>query len=299
MDLKVLRHFVVVAEELNITKAAKILLMSQPPLSLQMKRLEEELHTTLFLRGGKSLVLTEEGKYLYRKAKDILALNDKTIDDILLMGKGLSGTISIGFSSGFSSSIIADWISEFSRENPFVRFHIRAEDSDSLMEKMRLGLISLAVITAPYDQVLLNGFPVVEENMVACLPSSHPLAQNGSSKISLHDLAKEKIVTPGRKSSVDTILKWFRSSKGEPEIVCETDSYSTAIALAEKEMGIAIVPLKVINESKSVVFKPIEGNGKTIEFHFVWRKGHPLPTIEENFIDFVKAKYLGETPESR
>ena len=88
MDLKTLRYFVVVAEELNITRASKILMMSQPPLSNQIKNLEEELNTTLFIRGKRHLELTDEGRYLYQKAKDILLLNDKTINEILLMNKG-------------------------------------------------------------------------------------------------------------------------------------------------------------------------------------------------------------------
>ena len=83
MDLKTLRYFIVVAEELNITKASKILMMSQPPLSNQIKNLEDELNTTLFIRGKRQLELTEAGKYLYQKAKDIIALNDKTASEIL------------------------------------------------------------------------------------------------------------------------------------------------------------------------------------------------------------------------
>ena len=163
MDLKTLRYFIVVAEELNITKASKILMMSQPPLSNQIKNLEDELNTTLFIRGKRQLELTEAGKYLYQKAKDIIALNDKTASEILLMNRGLSGTISIGLVEGMAPDIAGEWISEFMQDHPQVKFRILDGNSDDLIEKMRAGLISLAVITSPYDQVLLNSF-----NQPAC-----------------------------------------------------------------------------------------------------------------------------------
>ena len=169
MDLKTLRYFVVVAEELNITKASKILMMSQPPLSNQIKNLEEELNTKLFIRRKRHLELTEEGKYLYQKAKDILLLNDKTINEILLMNKGLSGTVSIGLVEGTAPDIAAEWISEFLKMHPNVKFRILDGNSDDLIEKMRAGIISLAVITSPYDQILLNSFKVGEEKMVALM----------------------------------------------------------------------------------------------------------------------------------
>ena len=88
-------------------------MMSQPPLSNQIKNLEEELQVQLFVRGKRSLTLTEEGKYLYQKAKDILNLVDKTVEDIASMGKGLSGTISLGVAPAFDSHISSKWISEF------------------------------------------------------------------------------------------------------------------------------------------------------------------------------------------
>ena len=223
MDLKTLRYFVVVAEELNITRASKILMMSQPPLSNQIKNLEEELNTTLFIRGKRHLELTEEGKYLYQKAKDILLLNDKTINEILLMNKGLSGTIGIGLVEGTAPDIAAEWISEFMKIHPHVKFRILDGNSDDLIDKMRAGLISLAVITSPYDQILLNSFKVGEEKMVALMNKNHPLAKSPNEKITIEELKDEKIIVPSRKIHVDAITKWFKKEHFEPNIVCEID----------------------------------------------------------------------------
>ena len=135
MDLKTLSYFVVVAEELNITRASKILMMSQPPLSNQIKNLEEELGVKLFIRGKRRLKLTEEGNFLYLKSKDILGLVDQTKSEIFNMNHGLRGTISIGLVEGLAPDIAATWISESMKEYPYVRFRVIDGNSDDLIEK--------------------------------------------------------------------------------------------------------------------------------------------------------------------
>ena len=279
MDLKTLRYFVVVAEELNITRASKILMMSQPPLSNQIKNLEEELNTTLFIRGKRHLELTDEGRYLYQKAKDILLLNDKTINEILLMNKGLSGTIGIGLVEGTAPDIAAEWISEFLKMHPHVKFRILDGNSD------------LAVITSPYDQILLNSFKVGEEKMVALMNKDHPLAKSPHEKITIEQLKDEKIIVPSRKIHVDAIVKWFKKDHFEPNIVCEMDNYLDAAAMAGRGVGISIFPKTAYIMNNSLISKEIEGEEKKVDYLFVWRKGHQLSTLEENFIDFIKNKY--------
>ena len=288
MDLKTLHYFTVVAEELNITKAAKILMMSQPPLSNAMHRLEEELHTSLFLRGRRSLTLTEEGKYLYRKAKDILALSDKTKNDILLMKGGVGGTIALGIVDGFSAKESATLIKEFTINHPFVHFRILSGNSDALIEKMRLGIISMAIISSPYDQVSLNAFPLMKEDLVAILRSEHPLAKKES--LSLSDLGSEPLIVPSRKSQIEAIRRGFRKFSIDPLLYCESDTAEQAFALAMEGLGIAIFPIGERLLSDEVTFRLIENGLPRQEYLFVWRKGHQLPTIEEEFIDHLKKK---------
>ena len=287
MDLKTLRYFVVIAEELNITRASKILMMSQPPLSNQIKNLEEELHTTLFIRGKRSLQLTEEGKFLYRKAKDILAMVDKTESDISLMNKGLTGTISMGISKGIDPALVSSWVESFNLDNPHVDFRIFDEDSDGLIEKMRLGIISVAAISSPFDQSLLNSIPLMEKDMKAYLPSDHPLAKE-EGPLPLSMLVKEKLIVPLRKSSSENIRKWFRKTNQEPNVVIETDRRELALSLVGSKQGIAIFPQVDFHLPEGLLEKSIEGQNRKIQCYFVWRKGHQLSPIEERFIDLVK-----------
>lgn len=288
MDLRTLEYFVTVAEELNITKAAEKLNMSQPPLSNQMKKLEEELGTVLFIRGKRRIVLTESGRLLYRRAKEILNLAEKAASEIRSMNNGVAGTISIGLVEGMAPDMAGEWFAGFIKKYPGVRFRIIDGNSDELIEKMRSGLISLAVITAPYDQSLLNSFQVGSEKMVALMNYDHPLAGIGTPSISVSRLKNEALIVPSRRAAIDMIFKWFREIKSEPNIICEMDNYLDAAALAGRGLGISIFPKTAYIPNSSLVSKEIEGDDRRVDYLFVWRKGHPLPTLEESFIDFVK-----------
>ena len=294
MDLRTLKYFITVAEELNITRAAEKLHMSQPPLSAQIKGLEEELDTVLFIRGKRRLKLTESGQMLYRRAKEILSLAEKTQSEIHSMGEGMRGTISIGLVEGMAPDIAAEWFAGFLELYPNIRFRILDGSTDDLLEKMRSGLISLAVITSPCDNSLLHSFHVGEEKIAALMNSAHPLAAREGDCIDVSELAGENLIVPSRKALIDTIYKWFRNVGAEPRIVCEMDSYLDAAALAGRMVGISIYPRTAYIPNDSLVFKEIAGDDKKMEYLFVWRKGHPLPTIEEKFIDFVRDMVSGQ-----
>lgn len=288
MDLKALRYFITVAEELNITRAAEKLHMSQPPLSSQIKALEEELDTELFIRGGRRLELTESGQLLYRRAKEILSLTEKTRSEIHSMGEGMRGTIAIGLVEGMAPDIAAEWFAGFIGRYPNIRFRILDGSTDDLLEKMRTGLISLAVITSPCDNSLLHSFHVGEERVGVLINKIHPLAMKDGDEIDISELAGENLIVPSRKTLIETITGWFSGVDIEPRIVCEMDSYLDAAALAGRMAGISIYPRTEYIPNDSLVFKKIKGDDKKLEYLFVWRKGHPLPTIEKKFIDFVK-----------
>ena len=288
MDLRTLTYYVTVAEELNITKAAEKLHISQPPLSSQMKNLENELNTTLFIRGKRHLQLTDSGQLLYRRAKEILNLADKTRSEIRSMSEGMSGTISIGLVEGMAPDIASRWFEGFIRDYPNIRFRILDGSSDDLIEKQRSGIISLAVITAPCDNSLLNSFRVGTEKVTALMSKDHPLAARQDDEITIADLKGEPLIVPSGRSIIDMVYKWFRKAGSEPRIVCEMDSYLDAAALAGRHVGISIFPRTAYIPNDSLISKDIAGDDKVMEYLFVWRKGHPLPTIEERFIDHVK-----------
>ena len=210
------------------------------------------------------------------------------------MGEGMRGTISIGLVEGMAPDIAAEWFAGFRKKHPNVRFRILDGSTDDLLEKLRSGIISLAVITSPCDHSLLHSFHVGEEKMAALMSRSHPLALVTGRKVRVADLVGENLIVPSRKAVIETIYKWFREVNAEPRIVCEMDSYLDAAALAGRQVGISIYPRTAYIPNDSLVFKEIAGRGKKMEYLFVWRKGHTLPVIEEHFIDFVKAMIASE-----
>ena len=298
MDLRTLRYFTVVAQKRNITRAAEALAMSQPPLSLQMRSLEEELGAQLFVRGKRRLTLTAEGEQLLRRAHQILELAEKTQQEIKTMRSGMSGTVFLAMVEGRAPYLAAQWIAGFKEEYPMVRYNLWNGSSDDILDRLRRGLADLAIVAAPYDHEHLDGFPVGIEPWVAIIPKNHPLAKLEGEEIPLNSLKEEPLIVPSRKSRIEAIRSWFGEIGAEPNIVCEMSNYVDAVALAEQEVGISIFPQTTYTQNKLVVSKIISQPIRQVKYVLVWNKEqHPSGLIEE-FIHFVQDfQEADESPE--
>ena len=290
MDVRILSYFVTIAEELNITKAADKLCMSQPPLSSQIKALEEELDTVLFIRGKRHIQLTESGKLLYRHAKEIIYLMNKTKEEIKAMGKGVSGKISIGLVEGSAPNIAASWIDSFLKQYDKAEFSIIDGNSDELIQKLRSGLIDLAVITSPCDNTLLNSFKVGQEKITAFMSKNHPLAMANGNTINLEQLKNEPLIIPSRQSMNTLIYKWFKEKNIEPRIICRMDNYLDVAALSGRNIGISLFPKTSYILNPNIVAKEVINPYRYVEYLFVWLKDKPLSLLDEAFIDHIKEK---------
>ena len=280
MDLRTLKYFSVVAEELNITHAAERLCMSQPPLSNQMKALEEELGIKLFIRGKRQLQLTDAGKLLFQRAVQILDMAEKTRHEVMSMSGGMSGTINIGMVEGRAPFLTARWIAGFKEEYPAV--------SDDVLERMRQGLVDLAVIAAPYDTEHLEGFAVGRGPRVAIMSRSNPLAAEEGDSISLEKLAGKPLIIPSRPSRIDAIRSWFAEVGKEPSIFCTMSNYIDAVALAELDIGIAIFPRTTYTPNDLLVTKVITEPARQIEYVLVRHKNREPSELMTEFINFVR-----------
>ena len=146
MDFRVLTYFTVVAQELNFTRAAEKLNMSQPPLSNSIRQLEEDLGVDLFIRGKRHLTLTEEGAFFLHRAQEMLEMADKTRSDLSSMRGGLSGRLTLSIVEGRPPFLASQWIRGFHEEYPLVRFEMWNGSSDDVIERLAHGLADLAVI---------------------------------------------------------------------------------------------------------------------------------------------------------
>lgn len=292
MDLRTLAYFVTVAEELNISRAAEKLHISQPPLSNQMKALENELNTTLFIRGKRHLTITDSGKHLYARAKEILSLADQTSQEILTMKDGVCGTIHIGLVEGSAPNIAAGWIRDFLVKYPEVSFHVFDSNTDEIVKKLRSGLINLGITTTPCDQTLLNSFAVGKEKISAFMSVNHPLAKKKGDTIELKELINEPLIVPSRIELNNLIYAWFRSVDSVPKIVCRMDNYLDIAAMASKNVGICLFPKTSFILNPAIISKEIIHPERYLEYVFVWRKAESLPPAEAAFINFVKQQLL-------
>ena len=288
MELRTLHYFTVVAQELNITRAAEKLNMSQPPLSNQIKALEEELGVQLFIRGKRRLELTEEGGLLLRRAVQIQELADKTRQEIASLREGMTGVIYLSMVEGRAPFLAARWIAGFREEFPLVRYNLWNGSSDDVLDRLHKGLADLAVIAAPYDTEHLEGFSVGREPWIAMLHPDHPLAQPIGDTIPLSSLVGESLIVPSRKSRVDAIRRWFGEVGAEPHILCEMSNYMDAAALTSQGVGISIFPQTVDVSNGLVVSKVVIQPSRQVEYILVWNRGQPPSGLTREFIHFVQ-----------
>lgn len=288
MELRTLRYFSVVARELNITRAAEKLNMSQPPLSNQMRGLEEELGVTLFYRGKRRLQLTAEGELLLRRADQMLDLAEKTRQELNDMAQGLSGTISLAMVEGRAPYLCAQWIAEFRKHYPLVRYSLWNGGGDDVLERLRKGLADLAILAAPYDNEHLEGIPVGREPWVALIPNGHSLARMPGDTVKLEHLVGEELIIPSRKSRVEAIRSWFQEIGAEPRILCEMSNYVDAVALTEQGVGISIFPQTTCAPNHLLVSKVITDQARQVEYVLVWPKDQRPFGVAEEFLRFVR-----------
>lgn len=151
MELRVLKYFLMVAREENITKAANLLHITQPTLSRQLMQLEDELGVKLFRRSNHSIILTDDGMLLKRRAKEIVALADKTAQEFLHKEEELTGEISIGCGETRNMTFVSEQIALFRKKYPFVQFNIYSANADDIKERMEKGLIDIGLLMEPVD----------------------------------------------------------------------------------------------------------------------------------------------------
>ena len=189
MDIRQLIYFATIVEEGSISAAAKKLHLSQPPLSYQLKLLEEELHLQLLQRGARGVQLTEAGKVLYKRAQGILELTERTQKELQAMAGGFAGTLHIGTVSSSGASLL-DWrIPAFHEQYPQIGFAIHEGNTFELMEMLESGLIELAVVRTPFHDEQVDCRYLQQEPMIAAgIPSLFPAGTADSAVLPLRAL---------------------------------------------------------------------------------------------------------------
>lgn len=286
MDIRQLLYFTTIAEEGSISAAAKKLHLSQPPLSYQMKLLEEELHLPLIERSARGIALTEAGRVLYKRAQGILELSELTRKEMLAMASGFTGTLHIGTVSSSGASLLGWRIPAFHQKYPQIGFAIHEGNTFELMEMLESGLIELAIVRTPFHNDQLNCLYLSPEPMiVAGAASFFPAGMPSGQPISLELLGHAPVILYRR---FEKILLSLCEQKGiTPQVFCIADDARTTLMWAEAGLGVAVVPQSAyrIMPHHNMVYGELSEEDLHTRIAAVCKKGCSLSWAAQQFLE--------------
>jgi DNA-binding transcriptional LysR family regulator len=260
MELRQLRYFVAVAEERNFTRAAERLNMTQPPLSRQIQQIEDSVGLALFERGARPLKLTEAGRVFYAQAKRLLEESDELLPLTRRLAQ-LAERIVIGFVPSTLYGPLPDVIRAFREAAPLIQISLIEMFTIEQLSALKGGRIDVGFGRLRFDEPQLAREVLVEETLIAALPSGHALAENGT--LTLDALANETLIiypsTP-RPSYADQQLSAFRDHAVEPAAIHEVRELQTALGLVAAQVGVCLVPESVRGlRARGVTYRSLDG----------------------------------------
>ncbi|MFC4276424.1 LysR family transcriptional regulator [Achromobacter aloeverae] len=279
MELRHLRYFVAVAEEMHFTRAAARLGIGQPPLSQQIQQLERELDAPLFLRLPRGIELTEAGRQFLEDSRAILAATARAAERARHLGHGESGNVSIGFtSSSVFHPALARALRAYRDRYPQVHVELREGNTGSLVEWLRTGEVDVAFLRQPFS--LGEDFQadrVVDEPMLVALPAGHAMAK--ARALTLASLRDEDFVLyprPIGSGLYDTILAACRQAGYTPRIAQEAPQMASIISLVAAGFGISLVPASMRHvHTEGVRFRPLRGPAPRALLDLAYRRHSP------------------------
>ena len=208
MDIRILRYFLTVAKERNVTKAAEQLNITQPTLSRQLAALEEELGTALFIRGSRSITLTEAGILLKRRALEIIDLEEKMLDELKVREELIEGTITIGCGEFAAVETLAEICKVYKQKYPMVQISLHTATADAVYEMMNQGLIDIGMFMEPVNTEGLDYIRIMEsDHWVVGMKPDDPLADK--EYITKEDLLDKPLILPERRNVQSELANWF------------------------------------------------------------------------------------------
>ena len=294
MELRQLKHFVVLAEELHFGRAARRLHMTQPPLSLSIGQLEARLGFKLFTRDSKRVALTPAGSAFLVKARELLLHLEQTHEFGQMLASGRAGQLEIGFSSATLlyrglASILAD----FTAANPDVHLALREASSQDQCDLVRAGRLDAGFVNFSSPPPGLEGMVMMEEHFMACLPASHPVLKNLGARagIAIEALRDEDFVLISEKAARayrNHVIALCDAAGFQPRVTLDVVSLLSVVALVAHGMGVSIVPESMSRAGiPGARFVRIRGSQLQPSVHMVWNRERQ-PTGLTALIDTVQ-----------
>jgi len=272
MELRYLRYFVAVAEELHFGHAAQRLGMAQPPLSQQIRRLEQEIGVQLLQRTKRHVELTEAGRAFLEGARGALSQVDRAIEAAQRASRGEVGKLAIGFLGAAAYSLLPSILIAFRNRYPDVEVKLHELKTSELIAALRDGQVQVGFVRLPIQDEALVVEQILREELMVVLPKRHPLASRA--RISFRDLTQEVFLMPPRQLAPgfhDQVFNLCRQAGFAPKVGTEASQLQTIINLVAAGMGITLVAESVRNfVGRGVLFKQLPEPAPIVEVGVAW-----------------------------
>jgi len=294
-ELRQLRYFVAVAEELHFGRASVRLHMTQPPLSQTIQAFEAALGTPLFARTNRSVALTPAGQALLPEARRILLQAAALPDLVQRAAAGEIGRMSLAFISTADYSVLPAFLREFRAAYPQVQIDLREATTDVQLEDLLQGRIDAGLLIPPLSdkaKIDLDYATVLSEPLILAAPHGVK-GLRGKGAVSLAALSEQPLVIFPRRIAPalhDAIMACFHDAGLTPHIAQEAIQMQTIVGLVSAGMGIALVPQSVSNLKRpGVEYRPLAGKPPTVETGLAWRRDNYSPVLRA-FLELLRKK---------
>ncbi|GGF79687.1 LysR family transcriptional regulator [Paenibacillus albidus] len=284
MDIRQLKYFLAIAEEGQITSAARKLQMAQPPLSQQLKQLEEELGVKLVERGPRSVQLTEAGIILQNRAQQILQLTDSTAREMNDLAKGINGTLTIGTVSSSGATLLQERLVEFHRNYSGVRFNIHEGNTFRVIDLLNKGLIEIGIVRTPFNTANLGYVYTEAEPMIAVMTAEQDWSC-GLDTLEISSLRDRPLIIYRR---FEQLIREACLDHGfEPNVFCMNEDARTTLLWANAGLGIGIVPKSAFElaNNASLRYKEINNEKLQTRIAAIWMKDRYVSSLASKFIE--------------
>ena len=300
MELRHLRYFVAVAREGHVTRAAEKLRMQQPPLSQQIRALEEEVGATLLLRNQRKVELTAAGAAFLARAREILAAVEDAALEARRVQRGEVGRLAIGFVGSAMYSFVPELLRAFRDRYPDIQLRLHELGTTEQLRQLENGRLDVGFMRIPVARPELRVETVLDEEVVAALPDLHPLA--AQLEVTLDDLRGQPLVlltrsgAPGLRAALDGTIDRLG---GEDNIVQEAAEMQTVIGLVAAGVGISLVPESVRALVRhGVTYRPLDGKTPVVRLAMAWRASDDSPVLTA-FLEKARAAAPAEGERGR
>ncbi|MBW4450371.1 MAG: LysR family transcriptional regulator [Spirirestis rafaelensis WJT71-NPBG6] len=281
MELRHLHYFIAVAEELHFSRAAERLHISQPPLSQQIRSLEDELGVKLFERTKRQVQLTEAGKVFLERSYLVLAQLEQAIAVTQQIGRGEVGRLAIGFVGSATYTVLPDILSVFREQFPAVELRLHELTTQEQIQALHHKQVDVGIVRSAIIEPGLSVECILQESLVLALPETHPLS--AQTKVSLFALADELfILFPAKMGPIfyEQIINICQQAGFRPKVAQEAVQMQTIIGLVAAGLGIAFVPASLQNfHRRGVIYRPLQEETPKTGLYLAWRQHDSSPVI--------------------